>query len=186
MGFEDEARELGSLVFVAVYPGNKKGICDYFHGEYGIDAGIKYDKLTEISKLVDDLAGKAPNRPFVGYEINDIESSMVVSWYKNSHGCYSTETTLILPKFVGHRETRIVMGKKSGLDSVAIWADKLGIELANEEMGEILKQVKQRSYDLKRSLSKEEFREIALNVKAGNVASPPFGFGAQQKVFKTE
>lgn len=64
------------------------------------------------------------------------------------------------------------MGKKSGLDPVAIFADKIAIELANEEMGEILKQFKQQSYDLKRSLSKEEFREIALNVKAVNVASP--------------
>lgn len=49
MGFEDEARGLGSSLFMAVYPGNKKEICDYVHSRYGIDASYwkTYDKLWE-------------------------------------------------------------------------------------------------------------------------------------------
>jgi isopropylmalate/homocitrate/citramalate synthase len=62
------------------------------------------------------------------------------------------------------------MGKKSGLDSVAIWAEKLGIELTEEETLEVLRQVKQRSYDLKRLLTEGEFQEITQGVKANSVA----------------
>lgn len=72
----------------------------------------------------------------------------------------------VLPAFVGHRPTKVVMGKKSGRDSIAMWAEKLGIELTRQDIREVLRQVKQRSYDLKRTLSEDEFREIALAVKA--------------------
>jgi isopropylmalate/homocitrate/citramalate synthase len=133
---------------------------------YGIDVGIKYDNLTELSKLVGELAGMPANRPFVGDTVNDFESGLAVTWYRNSCEQYPTEMNPILPGFVGHRPTKIVMGKKSGRDSVAIWAEKLGIELTKEDSREVLRQVKQRSYDLKQTLSEEEFGEIALAVKA--------------------
>ena len=135
---------------------------------YGIDVGINYDKLTELSKLVGELAGVPANRPFVGDGVNDIESGIPASWYKRVYEQYPTELFPVRPEFVGHRAPRVVMGKKSGLDSVAIWADKLGIELAKEEIEGVLRQVKQRSYDLKRLLSEDEFRKIALAVKANS------------------
>ncbi len=62
---------------------------------------------------------------------------------------------------------QIVMGKKSGIDSISVWSKKLGIELTEEEALAVLTQVKLRSHDLKRLLTEEEFREIAGNVKAG-------------------
>lgn len=132
---------------------------------YGIDVGIKYDNLTELSKLVGELAGAPANRPFVGDAVCDFESGLAVSWYRNSFEKYPTDMNPVLPEFVGHRPTKIVMGKKSGRDSVAMWAEKLGIDLTKEEIREVLHQVKQRSYDLKRQLSEEEFREIAVTVK---------------------
>jgi len=108
------------------------------------------------------------NRPFVGDGVNDIESGIVASWYRNSYEQYPTGITPILPKVVGHRAPKVVMGKKSGLDSIAIWADRLGIELTKEEIEGVLRRVKQRSHDLKRLLSENEFREIALAVKANS------------------
>jgi len=72
----------------------------------------------------------------------------------------------VLPAFVGPRPTKVVMGKKGGGDSIAMWAEKLGIELTRQDIREVLRQVKQWSYDLKRTLSEDEFREIALAVKA--------------------
>jgi isopropylmalate/homocitrate/citramalate synthase len=132
---------------------------------YGIDVGIKYDKLTELSLLVRELAGVPANRPFVGDTIYDIESGIVVNWYKNNYEQHPTEITPVLPKFLGRSGPKIVMSKKSGVDSVAVWAQKLGIQLTKEEIEEVLHQVKQRSYELKRQLAKEEFREIAEKVK---------------------
>jgi len=133
---------------------------------YGIDVGIKYDKLTELSKLVGELSGSPACRPFVSDMVNDIESGILAGWFKNSFVQYPTELFPVLPKLVGHREPKILMGKKSGLDSVAIWADKLGIELAKDEARQVLGQVKQRSLDLKRTLTEDEFREVAQGVKA--------------------
>jgi len=57
------------------------------------------------------------------------------------------------------------MGKKSGLDNVSLWADKLGIKLDEEEVREVLKRVKAKSVALKRVLTEDEFREIAQGVK---------------------
>jgi isopropylmalate/homocitrate/citramalate synthase len=137
---------------------------------YGIDVGVKYNKLTELSKVVGELAGTPANRPFVGDMVYDIESGIPASWYKKMYEHYPTELFPIRPAFVGHREPRVVMGKKSGLDSVAIWAENLGLELTEEETAEVLSQVKQRAHDLKRLLTEDEFREIAQGAKAGQAA----------------
>ena len=137
---------------------------------YGIDVGIKYDKLTELSQLVGELSGMPGNRPFVSDMVNDIESGIPASWYKKLYRQYPTDLFPIRPKFVGHSEPNILMGKKSGLDSVTIWAEKLGIKLTEEETGEVLRRVKQRSYDLKGLLTEDVFREIAQGAKASGIA----------------
>jgi isopropylmalate/homocitrate/citramalate synthase len=134
---------------------------------YGIDVGIKYNKLNELSKLARDLSGTEipANRPLIGDTAYDIESGIVTTWYKNAWGQYPTDVFPIHPDFVGHRATQILMGKKSGLDNIAIWAEKLGIELDKEEADEVLKRVKRRAHDLKRVLNEGEFGEIVRAVK---------------------
>ncbi len=134
---------------------------------YGVDAGLKYEMLTEISDLITTLAGRGPNRPFVGEETYDVESGMVVSWHRNSRNQYPTETVPILPSLVGHRDPRYVMGKKSGIDSIAIWAEKLNLDLDKDHGAEVLRRVKLLSHDVKRQLTEEEFKSIADDVKAG-------------------
>mgnify|MGYP001076067367 FL=1 len=134
---------------------------------YGVDAGIKYEMLNELSELVTSLAGRLPNRPFVGEETYDVESGMVVSWHRNSRSTYPTETVPISPSLVGHRDPRYVMGKKSGIDSIAIWAERLNLELNADQGAEVLRRVKLYSHDVKRQLTESEFKRIAADVKAG-------------------
>jgi len=134
---------------------------------YGIDAGLKYETLNDLSNLVNELAGRGPNRPFVGEETYDVESGMVLSWHRNSRKTYPTETVPIDPALVGHRGPRYVMGKKSGIDSVAMWAEKLHIELDADQGAEVLRRVKQFSHDAKRQLTEDEFKDIADAVKSG-------------------
>jgi isopropylmalate/homocitrate/citramalate synthase len=57
------------------------------------------------------------------------------------------------------------MGKKSGIDSVEIWADKMGIEITREQGKEILTRVKKLASEVRRTLTEEEFREICRDVK---------------------
>lgn len=138
---------------------------------YGIDVGLKYGKLNELSKLVRELSGTQmpANRPFIGDMAYDIESGIVTSWYKNSFDQQPTEVFPVHPNFVGHRAPRILMGKKSGLDNVALWSDKLGIKLAEDEAIEVLKQVKLKALALKRVLTQDEFHKIVQGVKAMKV-----------------
>lgn len=134
---------------------------------YGVDAGLKYEVLTDLANLVYELAGTGPNLPFIGENTYDVESGMVVSWHRNSRETYPRETVPIDPALVGHRGPRYVMGKKSGIDSVGIWAETLNIELDKEQGMETLRRVKLLSHDLKRQLTEEEFTDIANAVKAG-------------------
>jgi isopropylmalate/homocitrate/citramalate synthase len=71
------------------------------------------------------------------------------------------------PKFVGHEMPEILMGKKSGVDNVILWAEKLGLEITEEQRMPVLNQVKLKSHDLKRVLTEQEFKEIVKRVKAG-------------------
>ena len=135
---------------------------------YGIDVGIDYSKMNELSQLVQELSGVKvlPGRAFIGEDAYTIESGIVTGWYKN---VYEKEPTILFPvrpEFVGHESPKIVMGKKSGLESIAIWSEKLGIELDEEETMAVLMEVKVKSHDLKRVLTENEFQVIAEKVKA--------------------
>jgi len=59
------------------------------------------------------------------------------------------------------------MGKKSGVDNIAIWAKKAGVQLNDAQAMAVLNQVKLRSHDLKRVLTEEEFKEILNRMEAG-------------------
>ncbi|MFQ5873179.1 MAG: pyruvate carboxyltransferase, partial [Dehalococcoidia bacterium] len=59
---------------------------------------------------------------------------------------------------------RIVLGKGSGLDSVAIWLDRIGVKATDEEMQAVLVEVKALSLEKKALLTEEEFRRIVDRV----------------------
>ena len=134
---------------------------------YGIDVGIQYKKLNELSQLVQKLSGtKVPtSRPFVGKGAYNIESGIVTGWYRNVYKKSPTTVYPVRPEFVGHKRPKILLGKKSGLDNVAIWSQKLGITLSEEESMNVLKRVKLKAHDLKRTVTEKEFKKIVEEVK---------------------
>src|SRR3990170_3994712 len=124
---------------------------------YGIDVKIDYSKLNELSKLVQKLSGtQVPaSRPFIGEGAYTIESGIPAGWYKDIYEKHPTTLFPIRPEFVGHKLPQVVLGKKSGIDSVGLWAERLNIELTQEESLSALSQVKLKSYDLKRVLTED-------------------------------
>jgi isopropylmalate/homocitrate/citramalate synthase len=134
---------------------------------YNIDVGIDYGKMNELSQLVRELSGvDVPTcRPFIGDGAYTIESGIVTGWYRNVFEENPTTLYPVHPGFVGRGDPKILMGKKSGLDNVWVWCDKLGIELSEDEALEVLKAVKLKSHDLKRVLTEEEFMELAEQVR---------------------
>ena len=136
---------------------------------YGIDVGLNYSKLNELSQLVMKISGLEvpPQRPFVGDKAFTVESGIVTGWYRNAYKDNPTTVFPLLPEFVGHTRPEIIMGKKSGLDNIAVWAEKLRLKIDDDKKMEILKRIKRRSHDLRRVLTEKEFKEIVKEVKSG-------------------
>lgn len=139
---------------------------------YGIDAGIRYEKLREVAKLVEEISGVAmvPNRSIVGDRVGWIESGMPVEQYR----MIAKEGDIDLAKvglftihhaFVGNKEPEVVLGKKSGRGNILFWAEKLGIELSQEEASNVVVAVKAMGYKKRGLVSKAEFKEIVEKEK---------------------
>jgi len=135
---------------------------------YGVDMGINTEKMYELSKEVRKLSGHTipANREVVGDHLFDVESGIVTTWYKNlvDNNDNLTEMFPFLPKVVGQNEPRIVLGKGSGIDSIGIWLNRIGVSASDEEMLEILTQVKAYSLEKKGLLTEDEFRKIVDGV----------------------
>lgn len=135
---------------------------------YGIDAGINYNKLYETSKFVGEVCGTPANRPIVGDRTYSLETGEGVLFYRNIWPEHATVFFPLLPSFIGHPDPEIVLGKKSGVDSVKVWAEKLSIKLNNEEARQIVARVKKMAVDVKRLLTEDEFRKIVQDVNDGH------------------
>ncbi len=134
---------------------------------YGIDVGIDFGKLNDVADVVLELTKRpiSPNRPFIGEDAFDFESGIVAGWYQNAWKEHPTEIYPILPAFVGHRDPKMAIGKKSGLPSVIMEAAKLGVSLSEKEARAVTQEVKGKALELGRVLSEDEFATIVHNIR---------------------
>jgi isopropylmalate/homocitrate/citramalate synthase len=134
---------------------------------YGIDTGLRYEKVYPLSKYLREITGLhvRQNRGIIGDCVADIESGIVAAWYKNVEGIAPLELSPFLYELVGHPDTKVVIGKMSGLPTVDIYLDKLGIQTEDKDAkAEILKRIKDKALEKRCLLSLEEFGEIATTV----------------------
>ncbi len=140
---------------------------------YGLDMGIKTEKFYEIAQLVKRLTGveQPTNRPVTGERLFHVESGIITTWVKNAGQEHLTEPFPYRPELVGQAPPEIVLGKGSGLDSVAIWLSRHGINDAEtKEIEAILAEVKGRSLDKKALLDDDEFLDIVASILPGRVS----------------
>jgi isopropylmalate/homocitrate/citramalate synthase len=133
---------------------------------YGIDTGVKTEKFTEIARLVSDLSGvvQPANRPVTGEMLYNVESGIIATWVKNV-GDDLLEPFPYRPELVGQADPEIVLGKGSGLDSVAIWLGRHGIfDAETKQIEAILAEVKGRSLAKKGLLDDDEFLDVVRDV----------------------
>jgi isopropylmalate/homocitrate/citramalate synthase len=122
---------------------------------YGVESGLRLDRIRAVSERVRGLSGYAlePWKPLVGENLFRRESGAVASQFHDPPSIepYSSE-------LVG-ADRSIVLGKKSGLDSIRIKAEELGVDVGDERA--LLAAVKRLGADERRLVTDEEFRRLA-------------------------
>jgi len=123
---------------------------------YGIATELRFDRLRRVAELVQRISGYQlePWKPLTGEALFTRESGAVASQFHDPPAIepYSSE-------LVG-AQRRLVLGKKSGLDSIRIKLGELGLERPEEDWPRLLAEVKALGARKHGLVSDEEFREL--------------------------
>ncbi|HEY6834972.1 MAG TPA: hypothetical protein VI142_00735 [Gaiellaceae bacterium] len=123
---------------------------------YGVESNLRLEKLRAVSARVRELSGYAlePWKPVTGETLFRRESGAVASQFHDPPSIepYSSE-------LVG-AERGIVLGKKSGLDSIRIKAEELGLDVPEERRAEVLARVKELGARKHGLVGDDEFRSL--------------------------
>jgi isopropylmalate/homocitrate/citramalate synthase len=123
---------------------------------YDTPVDLDLGKVREVSEVVRQASGYTLEawKPLVGDNLFMRESGAVASQFHIPEAIepYSSE-------LVGAGR-KIVLGKKSGLDSIDLKAQELGLAVKPEHRSQILAAVKKRAIAKRALLSDDEFREI--------------------------
>ena len=128
---------------------------------YGVPVKLNLTKIREVSGLVRRAAGHElePWKPVVGENLFMRESGAVASQFHIPEAIEPFSAELV-------GATRaIVLGKKSGIDSIAIKAKELGISLSAEEQQAALAAVKRAGTEKRGLVTDNEFRAITERIK---------------------
>lgn len=133
---------------------------------YGIDIGIKLDKMVALGKMVSEIANHPipGNRPITGEHAFNVESGIIATWLHNCGDEHLTEVFPYRPSLIGREPARIVMGKGSGIDSVKLWLERLQIRADEQQGMAVLAAVKEWGLAHKRLMTEDEFATLAMQV----------------------
>jgi len=124
---------------------------------YGVDSNLRLERIREVSERVRALSGYSlePWKPVTGDTLFRRESGAVASQFHDPPSIEPYSSELVAT------ERSIVLGKKSGLDSITIKADELGIEIPEERRAAVLAAVKQLGMEKRGLVTDDEFRALA-------------------------
>jgi isopropylmalate/homocitrate/citramalate synthase len=123
---------------------------------YDVPIVLDLTKVREVSETVQKAGGYTVDawKPLVGQNLFMRESGAVASQFHIPEAIEPYSSKLV------NAERHIVLGKKSGLDSVDLKAKELGITFPEDQRAPILAAVKKRAITKRGLLSDEEFRQI--------------------------
>lgn len=123
---------------------------------YDVPVVLNLEKVREVSEVVQRAGGYTLEawKPLVGQNLFMRESGAVASQFHLPEAIepYSSE--------IVNAERRIVLGKKSGLDSIDLKCKELGIAITPEQRGPILAAVKKAAVSKRALVTDDEFRQI--------------------------
>lgn len=132
---------------------------------YDVDHNLDTTEFYALSRLVRERAGHLvpTNRAVVGDRLFEVESGIIAGWYER---CIDDDPVELFPyhwDIVGQSKARVVYGKGSGLPSITLALQSLGLSAEDEEIRELLASLKERSLQIKGLLPFEEVAQIILD-----------------------
>ncbi|MGE5584097.1 MAG: LeuA family protein [Bacillota bacterium] len=134
---------------------------------YGVDLGLKLDRIASVSRLVSELAGvrTRPNQPITGDALFRVESGIITSWLERTVETHPVEIFPYRWDLVGQAPPEVVVGKGSGKESIVHKLRALGLSVPPETaVTEILQAVKAASLTKRGPLTDDEFLAVAKGV----------------------
>jgi len=127
--------------------------------------GKSYPELPQMRRTLESIT-RLPfshNKPIIGEHIFVVESGIHVDGIMKQPKCYEP----FPPETVGQTR-RVTLSKQSGMASIRIKLDELGLPIEPKQIPKLLRAVKKKSVEVNRTISDEEFlsltREFAASV----------------------
>jgi isopropylmalate/homocitrate/citramalate synthase len=126
-------------------------------GLYGVETNLRLDRARAFSEQLREISGYElePFKPLVGDNLFRRESGAVASQFHDPPAIEPYSSELVSAK------RSIVLGKKSGIDSIRIKAEELGLDLSDDEQRDLLVRVKELGTRKRGLVTDDEFRELA-------------------------
>ena len=123
---------------------------------YDVPVELNLDKARQVSQLVQQAGNYKVDgwRPVVGDNLFTRESGAVANQFHIPEAIEPYAADIV------SAPRRIVLGKKSGLVSIKLKVQELGLNLPDDQFGAILAQVKDRATAEERLISDEEFCQM--------------------------
>jgi isopropylmalate/homocitrate/citramalate synthase len=123
---------------------------------YGIETNLRLDRVRAVSARVRELSGYElePWKPVTGETLYRRESGAVASQFHDPPSIEPYSSELVAT------QRSIVLGKKSGIDSIRIKAEELGLDVPEERRAEVLAAVKKLGAEKRDLLTDDEFRSL--------------------------
>lgn len=130
---------------------------------YGGRTSLRLEHISKVADTVQRLSGYelAPWKPVTGRNLFIRESGAVAAQFHDPMAIEPYSSTLV------GAQRGLVLGKKSGLASIKIKCDELGLTVDETEYPELLARVKQRSKHNGGLVSNQEFVEIVELLSSG-------------------
>jgi isopropylmalate/homocitrate/citramalate synthase len=130
---------------------------------YDVPVALDLSKVREVSEVVRRASGyqMAPWKPLVGENLFMRESGAVASQFHIPEAIEPYSSELV------HADRRIVLGKKSGLDSIDLKASELGLAISAEQRAPVLAAIKKRAIEKRGLVTDQELREIVQRLSSG-------------------
>jgi isopropylmalate/homocitrate/citramalate synthase len=130
------------------------------HALYGVSTRLRLERLREVSARVRELSGYQldPWKPVVGETLFVRESGAVASQFHDPPSIEPFSAGLV------GADRKIVLGKKSGLDSIRIKCEELGLNLDADRQRALLEAVKRLGTEKRGLVTDDEFRGLASSI----------------------